>query len=193
LAFIGTGSAGAKTLCHLEPGAPGSGGCPAGELPYTGSLVAHNVGDVTLLAFATVECAVSLLEGKITNAGSATTNPKGVIEKMTFSSCSCGGNAATAESLNLSWNAELLASATLGNGLLDVTNPRGLFVACFNHCIYTAGTATATFLGHSTTASGLTTVDALITLSRVALDFFCPATAVWHGVYTTLPNDLDLH
>ena len=151
------------------------------------------MGHVSLLAFATVLCATSLLEGKITSAGSATTNPKGVVEKMTFSNCTCNDQPATATTLNLPWNAELLPSATLGDGELDVTNPRGLFVACFNHCIYTIGTAKATFLGHSNTASKAATVDALITLNRVALDFFCPATAVWHGVYTTLPTDLDQH
>src|SRR6185295_1544961 len=97
MAFIGASSANAKTtlICHLEAGA-GSGGCPEGQLPYNGKILAHSEVDTFTSGFVRVEC-LGHQEGTLNSNG------LGEIKSVTWSNCKnnvgCSTTTAKAEAL----------------------------------------------------------------------------------------------
>jgi hypothetical protein len=207
MVFFGVGSASAagSVICDLGTQA---GNCPAGELPYTGAVLADGLGkDVFKTGFANIECE-GHMSGEITSSGSGTEFTLGKIQFATWTNCSVntapclffgGTKSVSAQALNLPWHFTVSGSAILSIGTMNIGSSgsvEGLFVIICNngtkhHCIYWSSSVFPETLNH--TATQTTQIHANeLPLERVGLDAACSATGKWTGLYD-LTQSLSVH
>lgn len=191
MAFIGASSASAAVVCKLaSPG--GTGGCPAGEAPYAGSILGLGVGkDVFTSSFATVEC-----NGEMT--GSIESTGLGKIEKVTWSSCSnnIGCSTTTAVAENLNWHVEALSG-----GVIHFNNVQGSFTlsgggACIFgaiKCVYGKASVLGTFTNHSGATAPKLKAEPKNLEKKAGSSGVCSNEGSWTGTYNIDPTDLSVH
>lgn len=198
MAFIGASSAYAKEtlICHLEAGA-GSGGCPEGQLPYNGKLLAHSEVDTFASGFVRVEC-LGHQEGTINSNG------LGEIKVVTWSNCknNVGCSTTTAKAEALPWTVHVLgAELNVGHAVMHVLNPKGSFsisggIFCPTAtCIYSAENALVEVLDSLSSSEPNTIHAKEVELTKLTgSSSACSATGKWSALYkVSEPTDLHIH
>jgi hypothetical protein len=182
MAFVGASTASAATLTS-----------PANSVVTVGTEIkAENEGKVILdPPFGAIECSVSTVAGKVTNAGGKTGEEvthtvSGSIETLTFSSCNATVTVLKKGTLEIH---------SLGNGNGTLTSSGAEVTVQFfgTHCIFaTNNTDLGTVTGSSTTGK-TATLDISATIPRTggSSGVFCGSTAAWTGAYeVTAPDPL---
>ncbi|HET9396569.1 MAG TPA: hypothetical protein VFO36_10970 [Nitrospiraceae bacterium] len=186
MAFVGAGTASATTLT-----APEGTQVPAGTL-----ITAEAETHVTLHPpFGSITCAKSHVEGKTSNAGSATETVKGNISTLSFGECNATVTVLKAGSLEIHTDPE--GQPANGNGILTSSGAEVTVVYLGFHCIFsTNNTNIGTVTGYTnanTTSKEHATFDISATIPRTggSSGAFCGSTAQWTGAYTiTTPKKL---
>jgi hypothetical protein len=174
---------------------------------------AENVGNTVLDGTVNITCKKSTVEGKITNAGSATETVSGPIEALTFEEC--GNNTVTVVNkgtleihtdsttiVHENGTHTTLTTGDTGDGTLTSSGAR-ITVLTHNilgtvHCIYITGNTRVGTLHGSEGDLGVHETPTLTVNSapipREGTDFGCGSTSDWTAHYTvTTPDYIWIH
>jgi hypothetical protein len=193
MAFVGASTASATQLTD------GSGNV----LGVGTEIKAENEGKVILdPPFGAIECSVSNVAGKVTNAGGSSTTVVGEIETLTFSSCNATVTVLKKGTLEIHTTFESTDGTSHqktnsdGNGTLTSSGAEVTVQFFGTHCIFaTNNTDLGTVTGSANTG-GNATLDISATIPRTggSSGVFCGSTAAWTGAYkVTAPSPLNIH
>ena len=186
MAFVGAGTASATTLT-----------APHGTLVPVGTVITAEAESKVVLdpPFGTIECSKSHVEGKVTDAGSATTTVKGSISTLSFSECNATVHVLKTGTLEIHTDPE--NQPANGNGTLTSSGTEVTVEFFGTHCIFaTSNTDIGTVTGYTnavTVSKEHATFDISAIIPRTAgrSGAFCGSTAAWTGAYTiTTPKKL---
>jgi len=167
----------------------GAGGATLG---VETEIKAENEGKVVLdPPFGAIECSVSNVAGKITNAGSSTTTVVGNIETLTFTSCNATVTVLKKGTLEVHTQSE----SPNNNGTLTSSGAEVTVQFLGTHCIFSTNNTDLGTLTGSTTTGSNATLDISATIPRTggSSGAFCGSTAAWTGAYkVTSPATLNV-
>jgi hypothetical protein len=194
MAFVGASSASAGAItCVLAAGEPANL-CPAGYKSYTGPITGLGLGQDTFTSsFVTVKCNGSM-SGEISTQGSKTTNAKGTIKSVTWTSCTnnIGCSNTTAKASNLSWGVEALVGSMHISNVLGSFSMECAFLGKVT-CIYSASTVLPTLENHSATMEhAMITASKLPLLREAGSSGSCSENGTWSALYDLDPLGLSI-
>jgi hypothetical protein len=179
MAFLSAGTASATRVCETN-----SLPC-ASVLPIMAVKAELKAPNEAILksGFAEIKCKESVIKGKTTNEGGASSLVPvlGEIASATWNSCTCNlGGVVTTGAEARPWSTELHWTVEM-NGTMKVTKPKGFFTCAGEKCIYEAESVSVTVTGGQPM-----TLDAneVVFKKAAGSGLFCSGEATWSGLYT---------
>lgn len=187
MALVGAGSASASVLCKVKPSAENK--CPAGETLPKGTAIEGTSSHAELVNTGkpNVLCEASSVGGTTTSAGSSKENVKGSITTLTFTKCKTTSGtivSCTVNAQGLPYSAEVLSSAVVGNGTMNVSKGKASVSCGFGilQCVFGAPSLSLAVTGGN--PAMVVANEATMTLEKESGFEECPSSSNWNATYT---------